>query len=288
MSLWSDRTNWGFMNVLAQIGLGYALVFLLRGRSLVVQATAAVLILGATQAAWELYPGAGLDVQQGAPEVGVTAEWAQEHLTGIRPPWHKNANVGHAVDLWLLNRFPREESFEFNRGGYQTINFIPSLVTMLFGLMCGEWLRSERSAGRKLGVLLLAGVVGLAAGQLLHLTGASPLVKRIWTPGWTLFSTGWCCLIMAGLYGVIDVAGLRRWSFPLVVVGMNSIAVYCVSMTLKKWTARQLETHLGDGLFTLYGRVEPTWSPTVQAVLVGSVFWLVCLYLYRNRIMIRI
>jgi predicted acyltransferase len=94
----------------------------------------------------------------------------------------------------LLDQLPRSEPFRFNSGGYQTINLIASLATMLFGLMCGELLRSGRSAGRKLLILTLAGIGGLVAGQLLDTSGLCPSVKRIWTPSWALYSTGWCCL----------------------------------------------------------------------------------------------
>lgn len=288
MSKSRSQTAWEFMNVLAQIGLGYTFLFLLWGKSVRVQAVVAVLVLGGTAALYEFWPNPGVDVSEGAAEVGVTAEWAKEHLTTIRPAWHKNANAGHAIDRWFLNLFPRTDSFEFNRGGYQTINFIPSLVTMLFGLMCGELLRLDWSAGRKLLILLLCGGAGLAAGWVLNEFGWCPLVKRIWTPSWALFSTGWCCFILGTLYAVIDVAGLRFWTLPLTVVGMNSIAIYCMSMTLKPFTARQLQIHFGDDVFTCYGRVDVAYSPTVQAVMVGCVFWLVCYYMYRNRMFVRI
>jgi predicted acyltransferase len=270
------------------IGLGYTFLFLLWGRPFIVQALAAALILAGTWIAYETYPNAGIDPATGAPEVGVDKQWADEHLQGIRDPWHKNANIGHAVDRLLLNMFPRPEPFQFNKGGYQTINFIPSIVTMLFGLMCGELLRSGRSERQKLALLFAAGILGLVAGQLLQLNGLCPLIKRIWTPSWVLHSTGLCCLILASLYVVIDIAGIRRWSFPLVVVGMNSIAVYCMSMSLKPWTARQLQTHLGNDVFALYGSIPPAYTPMVQATMVGLMFWLVCYYMYRNEIFIRI
>lgn len=287
MSIHAKQTNWTFMNVLAQIGLGYTFLFLMWGRSSKLQALAAVLILAGTAAAYETYPHAGIDLEYGAPEVGVSREWAQEHLAGIREPWHKNANVGHKVDVMVLNKFPGE-TFEYNKGGYQTINFIPSIATMIFGLMCGGLLRSDRKPSRKLWILWMAGLAGLAIGQLLDQTGLCPSIKRIWTPAWAIFSTGWCCLILATLYLFVDVFRLRWLAFPLIVVGMNSILIYCMSMTLKPWTARQLETHFGKEIFTLHGHVPIVWEPTVQATLVGLVFWLVCYFLYRRKIFLAI
>jgi predicted acyltransferase len=297
-------TNWSLMNVLTQIGLGYTFLFLLWGRSFRFQAIAAAVILVGTGALYLSYPNAGIDVQSGAPEVGVSQEWAAEHLAGIPAAWQKNASVGHAIDLVVLNWFPEDPAkgpFTFNNGGYQTINFIPSLATMLFGLMCGELLRSDRRAWKKLLILIGTGVGGLVVGELLHLWGLTPwgifgpAVKRIWTPSWAIYSTGWCCLILAALYGIIDVAGLRRWwTFPIVVVGMNSIAIYCMAQTLKGWTARTLEKHIGaniyadyhgERLFEMFGAAN---APTVEKCLVGLVFWLVCWWMYRHKIFIRI
>lgn len=278
-------TNWSLMNVLTQIGLGYTFLFLLWDRPWKLQAAMAVLILVGTWLAYVLYPYPGIDLSRGAPEVGITKAWAEQNLTDVPPAWHKNANVGHAVDLWLLNLLPQKEPFRYNGGGYQTINFIPSLVTMLFGLMCGELLRSSRPASSKLTILLLAGIAGLVVGQALNQSGICPLVKRIWTPSWALFSTGWCCLILAGLYSVCDVLAYRKWAFPLVVVGMNSIAIYCMDMLLKGWTAKTWQTHFGPDVFQAWGAEN---EPTMRAIVVGLSFWLVCWWMYRQKIFVRI
>ncbi len=277
-------TTWSLMNVLTQIGLGYPFLFLLWGRSLRTHVVTAVALLLATWALYALYPAAGIDPTKGAPDRGVTATWAQQHLTGLAPAWHKNANVGHAIDVPLLNALPRREPFVFNTGGYQTINFIASLVTMLFGLMCGEMLRSSRTPNRKLQIIVVAGIAGIVVGMIWSWLGV-PLVKRIWTPSWAVYSTGWCLLILAGLYAIIDLRGWRAWSFPLLVVGMNSIAIYCMGQLLRSWTAKTLQTHLGENLFKMLGADN---APLVQATLVGLVFWLVCWWMYRRKIFLRI
>jgi heparan-alpha-glucosaminide N-acetyltransferase len=277
-------TNWSAMNVLGQIGLGYPFLFMLWGRSLRTHAITAAAILLGTWALYAFYPGAGIDPAKGAPDIGITSAWAQENLKGIAPAWHKSANVGRAIDTKLLNLLPRREVYVFNNGGYQTINFIPSLATMLFGLMCGELLRSSRTSHRKLLFLVLAGVGGIVAGLAWSALGV-PIVKRIWTPSWALYSTGWCCLILAALYAVIDLRQWRAWCFPLVVVGMNSIAIYLMGMTLRGWTAKTLQRHFGADLFAVLG---PANAPSVQATLVGLMFWLACWWMYRRKIFLRI
>jgi predicted acyltransferase len=278
-------TNWSLMNVLTQIGLGYTFLFLLWGRPISLQAAVAAILLIGTWLAYVLYPASGIDLSAGAPDLGVSREWAQQHLAGIAPAWHKNANVGHAVDLWLLNLLPQKTTFTYNGGGYQTINFIPSLATMLFGLMSGELLRSAQSARNRLTILVAAGLGGIIAGQVLNLTGVCPLVKRIWTPSWALFSGGWCCLILASFYAVVDVQGYRRWTFPLLVVGVNSIAIYCMSQLLDRWVAGVWRTHLGADVFLSWGTLN---EPTLRCLMIGLVYWLACWWMYRHRIFIRI
>jgi heparan-alpha-glucosaminide N-acetyltransferase len=276
--------RWELMNVLTQIGLGYTFLFLLWGRSLRTQAIAAAAILVGTWLLYMLYPAPGIDLAAGNMDIGIKPEWAAKHLTDIDRHWYKNANVGQAVDRVVLNALPNEKEFQFNGGGYQTINFVPSLVTMLFGLMCGELLRGRLSHRDKLLILLAAGMAGLALGQMLASSGVCPLVKRIWTPSWALYSTGWCCLILMGFYGVIDVLGYRRWAFPLVVVGMNSIAIYFMGQTLRGYTIRAWHG-VASPAFTAVG---PLWTPMLECTLAGLLFWLVCLWMYRQKIFVRI
>jgi predicted acyltransferase len=276
--------KWELMNVLTQIGLGYTFLFLLWGRSLRIQAVAAVALLAGTWLLYVLYPTAGIDLASGNPEVGVTAKWAQENLANVGRHWHKNVNVGQAIDRVVLNWFPVAKEFKFNQGGYQTINFIPSLATMLFGLMCGELLRSRWSHRDKLLVLLAAGLAGLAVGFVLDWTGVCPIVKRIWTPSWALFSTGWCCLILMSFYGIIDVLGFHLWAWPLVIVGMNSIAIYTMGQLIRGTTNRVWHG-VASPAFTAVG---PLYEPMLECTLTGLFFWLGCYWLYRQKIFIRV
>lgn len=128
-------------------------------------------------------------------------------------------------------------------------------------------------------------MAGLALGGLLHWTGVCPLVKPIWTPAWTLYSGGWCFLLLAGFYAVIDVRSCQRWAFPLVVTGMNSIAIYCMTWLIEGFVLRSLQTHLGPGIFKVAG-------PAVEPILLGAgvllVFWLILYWMYRRKIFLKV
>lgn len=277
----SKQTNFAFMNVLSQIGLGYLLLFLMGYWPRWGQLLAAVAILVGYWGWFATHPLPPSDFDYA--KVGLPADWPM--LTGFEAHWQKNANAAADVDLWLLNQFPQEKPFEFNSGGYQTLNFIPSLVTMLFGLMTGDFIRRSQNRGAVFGTLVGVGVVFLAGGWAIDHFGYCPLVKRIWTPSWTLFSTGWTLLMLGGFYGVIDGLGFRAWSFPLVVAGMNSILLYLLSQMLKPWTLRALERHFGSSWLNLFGEA---YQPIVAACSVLLVFWLFVWWLYRQRVFLKI
>ncbi len=280
----TEETNFTFEDVITQIGLGYFFLFLLWNRSAWVQFAAAGLLLAGDWLLFYAYPLPAADFDYAS--VGVPADWP--HLEGLAAHWDKNTNVAAAFDHWFLNRFPRTKSFDYNRGGYETLNFIPSLATMIFGLLTGGLLRSGRPAWQKFALLILFGLLGLLAGWGLDAAGLCPLVKRIWTPSWTLLSTGWALLILAGFYGVVDLLGFRRWTFPLVIVGMNSLVMYCMAALIGGWLASRLQVHLGQEIFTLWGHVDSIYSPLVQSTLVLGLMWLICFWLYRQKMFVRI
>jgi predicted acyltransferase len=270
-------TNWAFTNVLAQIGMGYLFVFLLVGRGWRLQLSVIAGILVGYTLLFGLYPLPGPNYDWSA--VGVKPGW--EHMTGWFAHWDKNSNVAHFFDVWFLNLFPRAEPFRFEPGGYQTLNFVPSLATMLLGLMAGEMLRTSRGNVEKLAILVVAAAACLAVGWLMG-EFVCPLVKRIWTPSWVVYSAGWTCAILAGFFGIIEVVGWKRWAFPLVVVGMNSIAMYCMAQLLKPWIGRSLRTWFGRGWF------EGPYGPFLYSAAILLVLWLFCLWLYRRKIFLRI
>lgn len=281
-SNWQSSTNYTFVNVLTQIGLGYTLLFLLASWPTWAQWCSAVVILAGYWAwfATGPLPPADFDFET----VGVPNDWPHL-LSGFAAHWQKNTNVAATFDVWFLNLFPRPEPFVFNSGGYQTLNFIPSLVTMLFGVMAGDFIRRTASHARIVGVLVLAGLLGLAAGWGLDQAGLCPLVKRIWTPGWTLFSTGWTLLMLAGFYAVIDGIGVKFWAYPLQVAGMNSIALYVMSQLLKPWTKGTLVRHFGSGWMTMFGEA---YAPIIEATAILGMYWLFVYWLYRQRVFLKI
>ncbi len=280
-SIGRGQTNFTFEDTLTQIGLGYVFLFLLGWVRVRTQIIALALILVGYWALFAFYPlpPQGFDYTK----VGVPADWPHMY-TGFFAHWNKNSNPAWAFDTWFLNLFPRQRPFAFNGGGYATLSFIPTLGTMLLGLLAGGWLKRPGTPGLKLKGLAASGLALMILALALQWLGVCPIVKRIWTPGFTLYSGGWVLLILAGFYALMEFKGFKRWAFPLMVVGMNSIAIYVMSWTMERFFLGALSTNLG-GFFAAFG---PTFERTARGAGVMLVFWFILFWMYRRKIFIRI
>src|SRR5262249_28902312 len=206
--------------ILPQIGLGYIGLFWVSQRPAREAWFYFVLILILDWLAFALYPTPATDFDYS--KVGVSQSWLNENgLTGFEAHWQKNSNVAWAFDVWLLNLFQAESPLGFARG-LTTLNFVPTISTMILGLIAGRVVRSEKDTWEKLRWLVSAGVLGILSGWLLSSTGYCPLVKWLWTPSWVLFSGGLCLNVLAFSFLIVDVKGYKRVVFPLIVIGMNS------------------------------------------------------------------
>jgi heparan-alpha-glucosaminide N-acetyltransferase len=153
-SIGRPQTYFTFEDTLTQIGLGYLFLFLLALRSRGDQWLALAAILIGYWAAFAAYPGPSHDFDYAT--VGVPPDWPH-HQEGFAAHWNKNSNFAWAFDVWFLNLFPREQPFIFNRGGYATLSFIPTLGTMILGLLSGNVLRDVRTPAAKLRWLTATG-----------------------------------------------------------------------------------------------------------------------------------
>ncbi len=282
-------TNWTFEDTLTQMGLGYPVLFLLGFASDRIRWASLVVILFGYWLFFVLHPFPPADFNDAA--VNIPAGW-QHHFSGFFAHWNLNRNAAWEFDVWLLNHFPRQRPFVGYLGGYNTLNFIPTIGTMILGLIAGSWLKQASNEGRTpeavhtlLRRLIIAGIICLALGLGLQSAGLCPIIKKIWTPTWVLFSGGWCFGLMAAFYYVMDVKGYQRWAFPFVVIGTNSIATYLMFRTIDEFIGDSLEQHLGPETFHLFGE---EYQPALLGACILLVIWLVLFWAYRRKIFLKI
>jgi len=236
------------INVLSQIGFGYMICFLITRMRFRYQVAAGLAMLAGFWALFAIFPGpAG--------------------------PWSQTGNIGAVIDRKVLG---------YNYSGYYTtINFIGNAVTILFGCWIGMLLRTGKSHAYKLKVLAAGAGAGLVLG--LALERINPMVKRLWTASFTFFSAGWVILMLVVFYWIIEVKGMKRWAFPFIVLGMNSIFIYSLGQIgIKGWLNSGLRNFTKD--FRIFGEL----GAIPQSILVLAMMWYVCHWLYRRKIFFKI
>lgn len=282
-SMYSNQTNFTFEDTLSQIGLGYTFLVLLSYTSQRTQLIALVVLLVGYWLAFALYPLPDANFDYAA--AGVVPNW-EHNLQGFAAHWNKNTNLAWSFDKWFLNLFPREKPFLFNGGGYSTLSFIPTLGTMILGAFAGKAMKDETGPQQKLKFFITAGAGLVVLAVILHFTGINPIVKRIWTPAWTIFSGGICFLFLAFFYWVVDVKQQKKGSFFLMVIGMNSIAAYCLADGgLRELISKSLHIHLGQQYDHLFGT---PYASVVNGILVLFILWLILYWMYKRKIFIKI
>ena len=158
---------------------------------------------------------------------------------------------------------------------------ITSVAVVVYGSIVGRLLVNRSGHRRFMRTLAILGAGGVAAG--LAISPVVPVIKRMFTPSYTLFTCGLATLLLLGFYWLIDVRGLKRWSFVFVVLGVNSIFVYMLNGLLSTWLMSAGATLLGP----LAGRLG-AWIDPAANVFRLAAEWLACLWLLRKRIFFRL
>ncbi|MBI3693260.1 MAG: DUF5009 domain-containing protein [Acidobacteria bacterium] len=246
MCVSANRLHFQLINVLSQIAFTYVLSFVIMQMRFRWQVVAAAGLLALHWALFALFPGS-----EGA--------------------FSKADNVGAILDRALGLKYS---------GYYVTINFISSTVTTLFGVWTGMLLIRNDAHAHRVKVLAGSAAVCFLGGAGLALV--NPMVKRIWTASFTLFSGGWVLLMLLAFYWLVEIRGHRKLVFPLVVVGMNSIFIYSISIVLRRWLDNAV------AVFTFRYRFIGDLAPVAQATTVVLVMWYLCYWLYQRRIFFKL
>lgn len=153
-----------------------------------------------------------------------------------------------------------------------------ALATTLIGVLAGHWLRSERSTNQKTLGFIIAGLVTLIAGWI---WGQFFFISRnVWTSSFVLYSAGWCFLLLALFYWIIDVKKYKKWTFFLVVIGMNAITI---------WVGQRLIDFefTANALFLGFSKYLGIIAPVFLTLSVLFLKWLFLWFLYRQKIFLK-
>ena len=198
-------------------------------------------------------------------------------------PFTPEGNISGWVDRTILPGKILEKYYGFgdNEGLLSTLG---ALATTLIGTLAGDGLRSG-VRGRPLGPwtkvwgLALAGAVCLAAGWAW--SPWLPVIKNLWTSSFVLVSGGWCLLLLALFHALVDVCGWQRQALFFTVIGANAITIYCAQRVVD---FGKIADFFCGGIAGLSG----DWKPVVTGLGGLAVKWLFLLFLWRQRVFLRV
>jgi len=174
------------------------------------------------------------------------------------------------------------------------LSTIPAIATTLFGVLAGQWLRTDKSQFEKAAGLFVAGAVAIVIGWSWN--PFFPINKALWTSSYVFFSGGLALEFLAFCYWLIDIKKYQRWAKPFVVFGVNAIALY-VGSGLMVDLMGLVDLPWGSERISLQGwifqKLFLSWASPINASLLYAVsfilLWLGLMWiLYRRKIFIRI
>ncbi|MCD8538393.1 MAG: hypothetical protein LRY55_00490, partial [Leadbetterella sp.] len=198
-----------------------------------------------------------------------------------------DGNVAEWIDRAVLGRFRDGATVEEGQvifgERYRYTWILSSLnfgVTVLTGLFAGHILKSKTLAGkRKLFLLTAIGVALVAAGWLWHLQ--LPVIKKIWTSSMVLVSSGYCFLLMALFYYLVDDRGMVKPFSWLKVYGMNSIVAYMLALCVSF-------SSIGQSLFYGLEQYIGPWYPALLALSNAGIIYFILWLMYKKGIFLRV
>lgn len=175
------------------------------------------------------------------------------------------------------------------------LSTIPAIATTLSGVLTGHWLRQRREAYEKVAGLFIAGVVCIVVGWMWN--AWFPINKALWTSSYVVFTTGMGLQLLAFCYWLIDIKRYRRWAVPLIIFGVNALAVFVLSglaaRSMNLWKLPRLDGRAGNLQTYIYEHLFASWAaPATGSLLYALLYvfiWLgLMAILYQRRIFIKV
>ena len=207
--------------------------------------------------------------------------------------FQEDVNLAIYVDNMILGSFSDGTTYTWILSG------LGFAATVLCGVFAGHLLRSRLGEMAKFWALVGLGIASLVLGWFwadgfdgmgMTLLGAwrFPIIKHLFTSSMVLWAAGWCYLLLALFYLLVDVLKIQKWAFFFIVIGANPIFAYMIIRFIDfKDVANRLAGGLAGSLASLGGFGESLGNLLVEVTAYGAL-WLLLWYMYRNGTRIRV
>ncbi|MFC1784680.1 acyltransferase family protein [Candidatus Neomarinimicrobiota bacterium] len=246
------QIKFNFQNVLAQLGVTYIIAFLLMKRTWKTQFIISICILIVVEIIYRAFPIAGFD-----------------------QPFTPGHNFGAWFDMLIAG--------ELSGGHWVSFNAFPTTAHTMWGVIIGQFLMSDKSKIKKFKTLIIVGLVGIVAGLILG--NITPIIKRISTSSFVIYSGGWTVFALAISYWVIDIMKIHKWTRFLIILGMNPLFIYIFAHVGGADLIHSIVNPFSTALFCWMGVVT---SDIITGFIVWFCLWYITYWMYKRKIFIRI
>ena len=214
--------------------------------------------------------------------------WALLLVLGGDAPLGLQDNIVRHFDMLVLgsNHMWSGKGVPFDPEGL--LSTIPAVVNVLLGFEATRYLTSIKDKRDSVWRLAGLGTAAVLVAVILDLVW--PINKNLWSGSYVIVTTGWALIVLALFVWLMDVKG--KPFEPLLVYGMNPLFIYVVSWV---WVVVYYIIPVGDSSFydVVFGWFLAGDSPNAAASFLFAIthvylFWLICLYLYKRNIVIKL
>ena len=254
--VYSGKLVWELWNVLTQLSITTIIAYLIIRKSNVWQIIFSLSLLVLTEVLYRYV-----------------------NVPGYDQPFVQGHNFGSYTDMLFMGKI--------NDGGWVAINFIPTAVHTIWGVLAGKLLIATYSEKTKIKYLALAGLASLFVGYALDILAITPIIKRISTSSFVLVSGGYVLLIMALLFWINDVKKYAKYSWLFTVVGMNAIFIYLFFETIGHQWLNNFVAIFVKG-FLGFTPLSAGIIAVISAIVTLLLEWSLCYWLYKRKIFFKL
>lgn len=215
---------------------------------------------------------------------------------GQGDPYAVESNLVRVIDLkffgethlWMGKGIP------FDPEGM--LSTLPAVVTVISGYLTGQLIQAGSNLKPAVYKMIICGIFAVVLGKMWG--DVFPINKSLWTSSYVLYTSGWALICLAFLVWLIDIKENRKWSWPFIVFGTNSIFIYILSIIWIKILIHLIKITAVDGSVTSgYNWIYREFFVPAAGNLNGSllfavthilIFWIILLILYQKKIFLKI
>ncbi len=202
-------------------------------------------------------------------------------LTGS---FERDVNAAQYLDSFILAPDDKET----------IVSMIPGISTLLFGVLVGQFVMQHKPHAVVVGLLAIAGITGIVIGLVWD--RAVPINKILWSSSFAVYTAGWSCLVFLLFYWLAEIRQLSRLVFPFVVYGMNAITLYVATGLFVRWVMLSWKVAWDGAVTSLTGFFYKSFAalagPTIGSLMYSALIlllgWLLCYWMYRRRLFLRV